>query len=132
MTTDNRPDDAEKREFKRVKVSFLVFYKPNQPLHVRMMVGDKEVHAIMYDLSEGGMAIVTNYDIPTNTALSIRFILYNQAAFNNNQRVRPMDMEGEVRYNIPGEHGEFRLGIFFTSILEENKLAISSFVRMAK
>jgi c-di-GMP-binding flagellar brake protein YcgR len=78
------------------------------------------------------MGIVTNYNIPTGTTLSIKFILYNETAFDNNQRVKPMEMEGEVRYNIPGEHGEHRLGVSFTNISEENKAAINSFVRMVK
>ena len=65
----------DRRKFKRLQVSFIVFYKVDSPLHVRMLIGEREVNAIMLDLSESGMGILTNYKMPESTLLSIKFIL---------------------------------------------------------
>jgi c-di-GMP-binding flagellar brake protein YcgR len=119
----------ERRKTKRIKVNFIVVYRVREPLELLMVVGRQEVDALMLDLSEDGMAVVTKYDIPQSTTLSIRFTLLNLSAERSN-RVRSMEIVGEVRYNILAEKNEHRLGIYFTRISQEDKRAIRDFVNM--
>lgn len=120
----------EKRQFQRVKVSFIVIYKVDSPLSVRMMVQDKEVPARMQDLCEGGVGVTTEYDIPPMTQLLIEFVLVNENAPSEKDRVRPMNIAGEVRYSRPEGKGEHRLGICFTEVSDDDRRVISEFVNM--
>ena len=122
--------DTDKRRSKRLKVEFIVTYKIDKPVEVHMWISDKEVNALMLDLSESGMAIVTNYDIPASATLLIRFTLINLYA-NKDERVTSIKILGEVRYNILTEENEHRLGISFTRITQEDKSAIANFIKMA-
>ena len=120
-----------RRKFKRLEASFILIYQINQPLSLRMTIGwDTEVVAVMLDLSEEGMAISTNYDIPIGTIMSIKFTLINLIAIEE-ERVESMKMRGVVKSNILLGEGEHRLGIQFSHIDEKDKLAIANFVRMA-
>ena len=106
----------ERRRAKRVKTTFIVIYKVGYPLQVRMTVRERDINAIMINLSEAGMAILTNYNIPVSTLLLMKFILINENSALDEERVRPMEIAGEVRYSISGERDERRLGIYFTQI----------------
>ena len=119
----------ERRRAKRIRATFIVIYRVGSPLQVRLVVGNIDINAIMLNLSEGGMAILTNYDIPVSTALSMKFILINENAVLDKERVRPMQINAEVRYNIAGERDERRLGVCFTKISETDRHAIVNFMR---
>lgn len=125
---DNAYDGPDRRRHKRVKVNFIVIYHVRKPLKILMFIGYREFSALMLDLSEGGMAITTNYDIPVSTILLIKFTLINTFA-DKDDRVRSMEITGEVRNNALLEKNEHRLGICFTQITEEDKSAIVNFVK---
>lgn len=116
----------ERRKTKRVNAEFIVTYKVDSPIEVHMWIGHKEIHAVMINLSEIGMAILTNYDIPTSTLLSIKFTLINLAA-DIDERVRSMEMTGQVRYNALAKTREHRLGIYFTKIIRADQDTIATF-----
>ena len=118
----------DKRRSERLEVNFTVTYKVDKPPEIFMMVGGQEVYAVMLDLSEGGMAIVTEYNVPAKSILVIHFTLINTAA-PEEERTRHMDIVGEVRYNMPYEREEYRLGIKFTQIARDDKAAIAEFVK---
>lgn len=121
----------ERRKFKRLRVNFTVVYQVDRPLVARMTLGwRKEVEALMLDLSEGGMAIITDYNIPPLTILSIKFTLIN-LTLSSEKRIRVMRLTGQVRYNIPTDKKEHRLGVCFLEIDEEDRLAIADFVKIA-
>lgn len=118
---------TERRRHKRLEVNFTIIYRVDRPLEVRMMVGDKGVEALMLDLSEGGMCILTDYNIPIWTVLDIKFSLINLYV-SSNERAKPMQITGEVRYNILTPDRIYRLGICFTDIDEKDKTAIIDFL----
>ncbi|MCM8820278.1 MAG: PilZ domain-containing protein [Candidatus Omnitrophica bacterium] len=118
----------ERRKFKRVNVNFIVIYRIHQPVKLRMFINDKEVYAIMIDLNEGGMAIVSSYQIPENTLLLIKFTLIDPTA-TFESRISKIELMGEVRYCILREDKSYRLGIRFTQIKEEDRLIISNFCK---
>ena len=125
----NTHKGPERRKSRRIKVRFIVTYKLVDPIEVRMWVGGREIYALMLDLSPIGMAILTKYDLPVLTQLSINFTLINPYAEKEN-RIKTMEIEGEVRNNILLEKDEHRLGISFTQITEKDRSAIANLVKM--
>ncbi len=118
---------VEKRKYKRVLVNFNLRYRIQEPLRFIMLIGDKEVNAVMIDLSEGGMAIVTNYSVPVGTELALKFTL-----------VYPRDQErsddivvvlGRVTYCTPMDKAN-RIGISFTRISKQQVSTIVEFVNL--
>ena len=127
---DNAYQGPERRQFLRVEVEFFVTYKVDRPVEVHAWISNKEINALMLDLSEAGMAIVTNCDIPTATVLSLKFTLIDLHA-DQEKQVKLINMTGEVCNSTLVENDEHRLGISFTEISEEDKSAIADFVKMA-
>jgi c-di-GMP-binding flagellar brake protein YcgR len=123
--------NQDRRKSKRLEASFILTYQVNQPLSLRVSIGwDNEVVAVMLDLSQEGMAISTNYDIPAGTILLIKFTLINLAALED-ERIESMRMTGVVKSNVLIDKYEHRLGIQFTNINEKDKIAIANFIKMA-
>lgn len=132
----------ERRKSKRIKADFIVVYKIDKPLAVRIMFDSQETNALMVDLSEKGIAIKTDRDIPVETILLINFIIVNTAAVENSEQIKAMNIKGkvcnntlieakgEVRNNTLTETNEHRLGILFTDISNENRKFIANFVKM--
>ena len=129
---NEQPKHDERRKFRRIRARFLVVYKIKEPLEVTITINKREISALMLDLSEGGMALVTECDIPSASILLMNFTLINTALSDDKKRIRTMDIYGEVRYNLPIERKEHRLGVYFTRISEEDKAAIKDFVLMSK
>jgi len=120
----------ERRQFKRSRVNFIITYRVNRPPEVIMVVGHKEIHAIMLDLSEAGLAILTRYNLPVSAILLMKFTLINPHAFGDS-RIRRMEILGEVRNNSLIQEKERRIGILFIQIDKEDKQAIANFVKFS-
>jgi len=131
MATIARYIGQEKRKTPRLLLRLAVIYKVDQPLVVRMRVGEREVLATTLDLSEGGMALSTNFDIPLLTVLAIKFSLLKSNADGTVKCYGPMEIIGEVRSNIPLEKKRYRIGICFLNISEKDKAEISKFMKVA-
>jgi c-di-GMP-binding flagellar brake protein YcgR len=121
----------DRRKSQRLRVRLAVVYQINKPLNVRMQIGDKELIATTLDLSEGGIAISTNYDIPLQTDLLIKLTLFKVDNENKVTFYGPMEIIGEVRSNSLLENGEHRLGISFTSIEEKDLTELVKFLNAA-
>lgn len=107
--------EQERRSHKRLRVNCTVVYRVNEPPSTHFVMRGQDIEARMLDVSQGGMAMTTHYDIPVATMLSMRFTLLNV----DNKVVTfsgPMQVEGEVRSNISLEKDEHRLGIYFTKM----------------
>ena len=109
----------ERRTNKRLRMNCTVIYRVNEPVSARFTLKGRDVKAKMLDVSQGGMAMITNYDIPVATVLSMRFTLLNvnKEAFTFSG---PMEVTGEVRSNTLIEKDEHRLGIYFTKMRKVN------------
>lgn len=127
----NRYSGKERRQFTRIKVSFIVMYRVNQPVEITMMLGDQDAHAIMADLSEDGMAMVTNYDIPPQAQVNAKFIVLNENALRDMDRVKTVEVSGEVRYCSKVKERAYQLGVHFTDITEYDRTFIREFIRWA-
>ena len=122
----------ERRRHSRVKARFIVTYKLNKPLEITITINKRQIQALMADLSEGGMAIITEYEIPIATILLMNFTLINTLISDDSQRIKTMDLTGEVRYQMLLQRKERRLGISFIKISDEDKQAISKFVGLTR
>lgn len=119
---------VERRKYKRLRVDFTLIYNVGEPIALRLFVGwDLQIDALMIDLSEAGLAILSGYDIPLSTVLNLKFTLINSSA-DPEKRVKTMEIAGKVCSNVQTETGEYRLGIVFTSMKEDDKLAIRNFI----
>jgi len=106
---------TERRSHKRIRMNCTVIYRPNEPVTTHFMVKGRDIEAKMLDISQGGMAMVTNYDIPVQTELSMRFALLkvDKEIVNFSG---PVEVTGQVKSNISLEKDEHRLGIYFSRI----------------
>lgn len=109
----------ERRANKRVRMNCTVTYRANEPLTARFMMGSNDIQAKMVDISQNGMAMVTDYDIPISTVLSMRFTLLKVdkeiVTFSG-----PTEITGEVKSNLPAEGNGHRLGICFSEMRKIN------------
>jgi c-di-GMP-binding flagellar brake protein YcgR len=120
---------GEQRKFKRIKINLSVIFRLARPAAIRLLVGNKEVRATMLDLSEGGLSVLTNYDIPKSTALFIKFTLF-KVENDDVSFYGPMEIIGEVRYNMPLGGNEYRLGIYYKKIKNQDKVEIVNFLKI--
>ncbi|MCX5708632.1 MAG: PilZ domain-containing protein [Candidatus Omnitrophica bacterium] len=120
---------SEQRRFKRIKINLSVVFRLARPAAIRLLVGNKEVRATMLDLSEGGLSVLTNYDIPKSTALLIKFTLF-KVENDDVSFYGPMEIIGEVRYNMPLGGNEYRLGIYYKKIKNQDKIEIANFLKL--
>lgn len=123
---------TERRQFERVDVNFTVIYRVNSPLSVRMMVGEREVLAIAVNLSEGGMAISTTYELAVSTIVKVKYILLNEKALGSTERMKSMEVLGEVRHNFLAKDKGYRTGIRFLDLTGSEQQFIGSFVNSQK
>ena len=120
---------SEQRRFKRMKINLSVIFRLARPAAIRLLVGNKEIRATMLDLSEEGLSMLTNYDIPKSTALLIKFTLF-KVENDDVSFYGPMEILGEVRYNMPLGGNEYRLGIYYKKIKAQDKIEISNFLKI--
>lgn len=104
----------DRRRFQRLTMNLCVNYRVIKPLELRMKLGDQDVEAEMIDISSGGMAIVTDNNIPSSSVLHLKFSLF-KIDKNSGSAVfyRPFEIKGHVRSNVRLEKGGHRLGICF-------------------
>ena len=121
--------NRNKRKFKRLRVNLSVVYRIDKPATLRITIGNREIRATILDLSEGGLAVLTNYNIPVSTNLLIKFTLF-KVEDEDVSFYGPMEIVGEVCYNMPLGGNEYRLGINFKRIKEGDKAEIINFVKI--
>ena len=100
----------DRRNHKRLRMNCTVTYRPEEPVDAHFMLRGKDMHARMLDISQGGMAIVSDYNIPVATTLSMRFTLLKVkkeiVTFSG-----PTEITGEVRSSVALREHAYRLGI---------------------
>ncbi len=120
--------EEERRKSQRLRINITIVYRINKPSHVRVLIGDDEVEATTQDLSEGGMSILTVYDIPISTIFTVEFMIYQVNELDRFRFYKSIKVTGEVRSNVPSENNLRRIGIIFTKIEAEDKIELSNFV----
>lgn len=126
---NENPSEQERRKSQRLKINITIVYHVNKPSHVRVLVGEEEVEATTEDLSEGGMSILTAYDIPISAILTIEFMIYQVNELDKFRFYKSIKVTGEVRSNVHSENNFHRIGIIFTKIEAEDKIELAHFVK---
>jgi c-di-GMP-binding flagellar brake protein YcgR len=121
----------DRRRYQRIKLNLTVNYRVDGPWYVRVKFGDQEIEATTLNLCEGGMAILTGYDIPVTSSLSLKFFLFK---IDNEGQVRfydPVEINAGVRSNIACGNDQYRLGLCFTRTEISQNSRMSDFVKLA-
>ncbi len=121
----------DRRRFQRLELNIAVFYRVHEPPQIKIMVGEQEIEATMINVSVGGMAMLTRYNIPIFSILLIKFGLFKM---DKQGRIIPygdVRVTGEVRNNILRDNSQYRLGIRFDKMERQHKVELGKFVQMA-
>lgn len=105
-----------------------VVYRIDKPAKARLTLGNREIRSTMVDLSEGGISFLTDYNIPVGSFLLIKFTLFRLEK-DDVSFYGPLEILGEVRYNMPLGESEYRLGISFKRIEEQDKKELTEFIK---
>jgi len=124
-------DGMNKRKADRLRVNLSIVYRINKPITLRMMIGNKEIRTTMFDLSGGGLSILTDRNIPAGAMLLMKFTLF-KVETDDVSFYGPMEILGEVRYSTHLAGNEYRLGIAFKRISGQDKTEIESFVKTTR
>jgi c-di-GMP-binding flagellar brake protein YcgR len=123
--------EHERRGFQRSEVKFLVLYKVNEPLKVRMQIGERLINAIAVNLSAGGMAVLSNFAVPPDTIVSLQFTLVNEAEARDEDCCRTINIRGQIRHSNLTHEKTYRLGICFLDMSAGERNFIIKFVALA-
>lgn len=122
-------DGQNRRQSARMDAAFSLSYSIEKPYDLRIKLGlADEASALMQDLSDLGMAIITQYDIPVGTQLRLKFNLMN-LRLTGEKRLRRMEFIADAVSNVVLPDNSHRIGIRFDNISEEDKAAIRDFVK---
>jgi c-di-GMP-binding flagellar brake protein YcgR len=109
-----QPESSERRHNRRMRLNCTVIYRLNEPVSTKFIMSGKDIQAEMVDISQHGMAVISNYDIPVDTRLSMRFTVLKVDKDIVNFS-GPVEISGEVKSNV-SQDGNHRLGIYFTKM----------------
>lgn len=126
---DNEGLNGDRRKFPRLKASISIVYQIDKHSSVHVLIEDKEVDATTLDLSQEGMAILTDLDIPILALLAIEFMIYKIDEKNNFKFYKAIKVLGHVRSNVLLENNTHRIGIYFSKVNEEDKKEIADFIK---
>ena len=119
----------DRRRFIRTDASFSILYKIKAPFEVVIEVGKNEIDSIAEDIGEGGIALISNHELPVKTQVSMTFKIFNEAAIREADSYRSFEVAGEVRYTVPWSKEGSRLGVRFMNISEPEREFIAHYVK---
>lgn len=126
---EDRAQNKNRRISERGDAAFVLTYTVQRPYALRVGLG--LVDAIMLNLSDSGMALITKFDLPVGAQLSLNFNLMN-LNLSGEKRLKRLEITGIVVSNFGLPKGDYRIGIHFDSLLNEDKDAINNYIRNSK
>jgi hypothetical protein len=90
-----------------------------------------DLDAVMQDLSEFGLAFVTQYELSRGSRLQIKFNFIN-LFLTASQRGRRMEVEAEVSTCKNLGKGNYRIGVSFSHLSEQDKTVIRDFIKRSQ
>jgi hypothetical protein len=117
----------EKRKFKRIPVNFDLLYKVQLPAAVSLKIGSIELPAIAQDISEGGLGLLTDFDIPPEALLKVKFSIVNENALGQ-KKTQNFELDVQVCYCMRAKN-VYRLGVSFLNIVLSDRLFISNYIK---
>ena len=121
----------DRRRFQRLALNLSVNYRVEDPWYVRLKIGDQEIEATALNVSEGGMALVTDHNVPVSTLLFITFSLFKADRHGEIVFFTPVVTDGKVRSNLSYDRESFRLGIAFVRTGPQASSSLQRFIKLA-
>jgi hypothetical protein len=126
---DNSYD--EKRKYAREPADSSLQYTVKAPIAVRLKMGNLALPAMICDIGEGGVGVISQFQIPEKTILFLKFTVINTVTPNKEcQECRQRDfvIEGQVCYCRPIDKENYRLGINFLDLAPDDRAFIADYV----
>jgi len=128
---DNR-SNKNRRGSERLDTTFTLTYQIERPLALRVQLGySDDIDALMSNLSDSGMAIITKHNLPVGTQLYIKCNIID-LHLEGEERLSNLEIIGETLSNVALSALSHKIGIRFIKISDADKAAISSFVKRNK
>jgi c-di-GMP-binding flagellar brake protein YcgR len=129
---EDKQRSKNRRISQRRKVAFTLSYGVEKPYALRVNLGlTDDLDAVMLDLSDTGVAMITKFDLPQGTQLHMKFNFMN-LFLSGQDRSRRMEISGEVVSHQDLGNGDYRIGICFNEITNADKEAIRNFVKRSR
>lgn len=126
---EDSDNNQNRRKFERLDTAFTLSYQVEKPLALRIQLGfHDDIDALMYNLSDTGMAVITKYDLPLGAQLSLKLNIID-LRLQGDERCRHMEIGGETVSNVATADAGHKIGIRFNRISEADKLIISDYVK---
>ena len=118
----------DRRKYLRLRAVLFVCFSLDKSFYIPNLSDQQEIEASTIDISQGGMAIATRYNIPAKAILHIKCLLLGVDRQGEISFSRPVEVSGEVRYSAPINSSAYRLGISFTDIDQEHREQIGNYI----
>jgi len=129
---EDKAEGQNHRKSERVDAAFTLTYTVGDSPAIRVNLGlFDEIDALMLNLSDLGVALITKYNIPVGTQLYIKFNIIDLRLVGEERR-KHIEVIGKVVSNVPLASMSHRIGIHFEKISERDKAAIRDFAKRGK
>jgi c-di-GMP-binding flagellar brake protein YcgR len=121
----------DRRKFQRLSVNISISYTVESPLEVSGLYQGKEIEATMLSICEGGIGLLSKYNIPAWSTIVIRFSLFRTDRQGFITFSDPIEMICDVRYSVIMGDGQYRMGVVFRGVKDAAKSEITTFMESA-
>lgn len=122
-------EGPERRESARVKTDFPILYEVDPRSRVLLIINRTLFDAIAKNISEGGIAILTNVDLPVDASVNVNLTLYNIKEADLWKRIKRIKVDCRTRYSSPTPDGAYMVGLQFLNLSEEDRRFIANYVK---
>jgi c-di-GMP-binding flagellar brake protein YcgR len=106
----------------------MLVYKIVQPFEVVSKIGSEDISAVMTDLSEGGLAFISAYQLPVSTIVNAKFTVMTRDIGGRSKGTK-LEIKCEVVNTLSLSKGEYRSGARFINITDEKRRMINDFAQ---
>ena len=117
----------DRRKFQRLVIKPIVKLVVNSAPEGGTDIVGLSSEGVMLDISEGGIAVLLNNKIPASALVSADFTLSYTSPLTKDSH-RRISAYGEVRYCKALSAREYRVGVAFKKISDDDKSFIAQFV----
>ncbi len=122
------PLGNDRRRFQRLSVNLTVWFSVHSPVYLQGAIPHNEAEVTTLNVSEGGIAFLTPYNIPVWSTLMIKIMVFHTDENGFVARRRPLEVMGEVRTNVRFEADRYRLGVSFRGLQAHQQQELADFL----
>ena len=119
---------TERRKFKRLRVNLSVLCRVMAPYAMITLTQGEEFEAKTADLSEGGMALVTDKCLPLGTELFCKFVIYENDTLGSVKFYQILTVFSQVRSIISIDGVLYRVGLCFEELDADKKEKVKDII----